>query len=401
MASPLQGKRKPATTEYVRGDGSVSIVDVSTKEVIEKLQRKIDEDSLGLMGVIGQTGKESVTASVLASSSPLMAARYGSGLALTYDQIDRLGDAEAVAVGSTANKIVKAIALSDMEELGDIMASMQVQGDRLNPDKYKEGGWTSKIKGMFVDIKKQLKKELQTAEVAFTEIESKISKHINTQVNWVQNLEAMYQENYQRYRELTNVLGVLDNYEQSVKKDVETFVVSESDPEFAMKLQQLQDLKNLLHRILVKKDNILRLRALCEGNSPKIRQRQEDSRAVITTLKDVVTQIIPILKIEFALYIQTLDTQKSINFISNTRTLANKTLTSSADQAYTSSVEAAKALNQSSIETETLVHIRDKMLSSMREVATVRNNFMLNAEAAANAVKQTQAEFLSELTKIQ
>ena len=398
MASPLQGKRKPVTTEYVGSDGSVSIVDVSTKEVIEKLQRKIDE---GVVGVLGETGSTVLASPRVTSSSPLMAARYGSGITLTYDQVDRLGDDEASKVGNTANKIVQAIALSDMDELGDIMASMQVQGDRLNPEKYKESGMFSKVKGLFVDIKKQLKKELQTAETAFTEIEGKISKHINNQSSWVQNLEAMYQENYQRYRELTNVLSVLDNYEQSVKRDVETFVVSESDPEFAMKLQQLQDLKNLLHRILVKKDNILRLRALCEGNSPKIRQRQEDSRAVITTLKDVVTQIIPILKIEFALYIQTLDTQKSINFISNTRTLANKTLTSSADQAYTSSVEAAKALNQSSIETETLVHIRDKMLSSMREVATVRNNFMLNAEAAANAVKQTQAEFLSELTKIQ
>lgn len=318
---------------------------------------------------------------------------------ITYDFVDKIGDAEAAEVGVTANKIVQAISLSDMDDLGDIMAAMQVQSDRLNPDNYKPNGIMAKVKGMFVDFKIQMKKELQTADAAFTEIEAKISSYINNQTTWVNNLEAMYQENYDRYKKLSSVLVLLENLEVASKAEIENFIADESDPDLMMKLQDLQDKKNILHRILVKKDSILRLKAICEGNSPKIRQRQEDSRAVIATLKDLMTSIIPMLKMEFALFIQTLDTQKSVNFISNTRTLANKTLTSSADQAYTSSVEAAKALNSSNIETSSLVYVRDRWLQGMKEVAEVRNNFMVNAEEAANEVKRTQDEFLKALTK--
>ena len=331
--------------------------------------------------------------------SPLGKVNSNQLLPITFEQVDRLGDEQALKVGQTADKIVKTISLTDMDELGDIMAMMQVQSDKLNPESYKQNTLVSKVKSLFIDLKKHLKKELQSAEAAFVEIESKISNHIDNQTQWIQNLEMMYQENYQRYLEISEVINTLTNYETTCEQQINNFNISETDPDFGMKAQTLQDMNNVLHRIKIKKDNMTRLKALCEGNSPKIRSRQEASRSAISTLKDIMTQIIPMLKIEFSLFIQTIDTQKSLNFINNTRLLANKTLVTSADNAYTASVESAKVVNTANVSTDTLVHIRDKMIQSMKEVKTIQDNFMNDSTQTLEEVKKTQQQFLEELTK--
>ena len=177
--------------------------------------------------------------------------------------------------------------------------------------------------------------------------------------------------------------------------------IDEADPDATMKAQNLRDAQSRLNRLRNKIDNFTRLKFVTESNAPKIKSQQETSRMTIEALRDIIDHTIPMIKMEFTLFLQTLDSQKSVDLVNSVRQLNDKTLKTSATSAKNAAVSAAKSLNTPMVATETITHIRTKMLETVSEVRRVEGEAQRQRETDAKSLSEGQKEYLRSLQNSQ
>lgn len=317
---------------------------------------------------------------------------------ITDEKIDSIGEAVSREIGQTTQKIIDKMAVGKFDELGAILITIQQEADKLDPASLQKGGVFGWFQRKFGDVKAQLTMRLKSAQEVFDGLEGKIAGHITVQQEWVKDLELLYAENYAHYQrivaEMKEVQELIDYSINLVKSWPE---IDMNDPQAAMQAQNVRDAETKINRLRMKLDNLIRLKAMTEMNSPKIRQQQDTSRVTVSTLKDVISQTIPIIKFEFAMFLQTLDVQKSVALTGEVRDLATKTLTKGADGAKMSAIESAKAMNTPVITTETLNTLRNRMLETLVEVKRVEHDAQCQREADAKVIVEGQKSLLTSL----
>lgn len=323
-----------------------------------------------------------------------------NNIAIKDSDIERLGSDTAKMVGTTTEKIIQKMGVGKFEELGKILVDVQNEVYKLDPTSVQKSGISGWIQRNFGNIKRELTIHMSNADKVFTDLSTKISNHITVQTEWIKDLEKLYEENFQRYNSIVAVIAEGEKWKASIEDSLNNWpAIDPADPDAPMKAQAKRDVESSLKRLNIKLDSFLRFKTVVESNAPKIRQQQDTSRTTVMTLKDVIEQTIPMVKSEFALFMQSLDAQKSIEIVNNAKALANTTLIKSADSAKTAAVEAAKTLNSSTISTETLMHIKNRMLETVSEVKKIDSDAQQIRIQDKLAIEQSQKDYLTAITQ--
>lgn len=318
--------------------------------------------------------------------------------AIKHEDVEKLGATISRSIGATNEKIVKKMAVGNFEDLGSILVDVSNQANKLDPNSIQKRGIVGWFQRRFGDVKKELTLRLKNADAVFDQLEAKINNHINVHNEWIKDLELLKRENFERYNEIVAVIKTAGEWEQITKDQINNWVqVDVNDPNAAMILQGKVDAENLLKRIQIKKDNFLRWKVVVESNNPQLSSQQETSRTLTMTLKDVIDQTIPLVKMEFTKYIQSLDAKKSIQVVDSARQLANTTLMRSADASQEAAVTAATQLNTPMIQTETLNYMRNSMLETVNKVATIDSQARQTRESDRVTIEQSQQQYLVAL----
>lgn len=314
--------------------------------------------------------------------------------------IDKIGESVSREIGQTTQKIIDKMAVGKFDELGAILTQISNEANKLDPASIQKDGLVGWFQNKFTDVKGKLMLRLNTAQQVFQGLEEKISNHITVQQSWVVDLDSLYMENFNHYQKIVAEIAEVEKLKAYAEDQIASWPpIDLNHPEAAMQSQLLRDAQTKVNRLDMKADNLRRLKAMTEINSPKIRSQQDASRATISTLKDVITQTIPIIKMEFAMFLQTLDVQKSVSLTSEVRNLATKTLTQGADSAKMAAIESAKAMNTPVITTQTLQTLRAKMLETVTEVNRVEVAGRNQRSADAVELVQGQKSLLTALTQ--
>jgi Uncharacterized protein involved in tellurite resistance len=319
-------------------------------------------------------------------------------LIVTDADIDKIGEDVSREIGQTTQKIIDKMVVGKFDDLGAILTQITGEVDKLDPASLQKGGMIGWMQNKFTDVKATLTMRLKSAQGVFDNLEGKIGTHITTQQEWVKDLESLYMENYSHYQKIVAEMGETERLISYVENQIKNWPeIDLSSPTAAMAIQQTRDAEAKLNRLRMKHDNLIRLKAMTELNSPKIRQQQDTSRVTISTLKDIISQTIPIVKMEFALYIQTVDSQKSIKLTNEVRTLATKTLIKGADGAKMAAIESAKALNTPVITSDTLQILRNRVMETVVEVKRVESDAQIKREQEAIQIVEGQKSLLTAL----
>lgn len=319
-------------------------------------------------------------------------------LIVTDSDIDKIGESVSREIGQTTQKIIDKMVVGKFDDLGAILVQITGEVDKLDPASLQKGGVVGWLQNKFTDVKATLTMRLKSAQGVFDNLEGKISTHIVAQQEWVQDLETLYHENFAHYQKIVSEMAEVDRLINYVDNQIKNWPeIDLNSPTAAMAIQQTRDAEAKLNRLRMKLDNLVRLKAMTELNSPKIRQQQDTSRVTISTLKDIISQTIPIVKMEFALFIQTVDSQKSIKLTNEVRTLATKTLIKGADGAKMAAIESAKALNTPVITSDTLQTLRNRVLETVVEVKRVETDAQHKREQEAIQIVEGQKSLLTAL----
>jgi uncharacterized protein YaaN involved in tellurite resistance len=313
------------------------------------------------------------------------------------DMDDLFGDV-ARNVGATTERIVSEMGVSRFGDMGAMLVQVQAEAENLDPDSIMKRGVAGWIQRRFGNVKAEMTLRLKKGEQVFDQLAAKIATHVTVQAKWVDDLEAMYAENWEQYKMLRGVIEKGESWKRSMEAQLaNTPAPSQDDPDAVMKGQAIRDAQALLSRLKIKIDSAERLQAQIEGSAASIRDQQNGSLTDIQILNDFVEQGFPMLKREFVRYLQTLDHQKTLTLAENMRQLLTTTLTRSADSTKAASIRTAKVANAPLIQTSVLNHIRTRMIETVTEVRRIETDATAQREADAKTIAGGQAEYLKLL----
>lgn len=358
-----------------------------------------------LHGMNIQPPSSMVNAVVNRPSSPLaspMAQSQSKNLAANAmpfkDQdIESLGSDVQQATMGVVKKITEKMTLANFGDLGEMLANVQLEADRLDPAAQTSGigGW---IKSKVFDIRKTMLKQLSTASQTFDKLAEKMASHVAIHETWVNDLETLYTENFEQYKRILDVIKRGEAWEASAIQALNNMpMVDPNDPEAPMKVQIRRDAEAMLNRLRQRIDNFRRLKVLTECNGPRIRSQQESSRTAARTLRDYSEQMIPIIQMEFAMFMQSQDVKKSGQITTNARNLAETSLKRSADSAKDSMIDAANQANTAMISNDTMTHMRARLLEAVTTVKSIETNAQQRRVDDASMMNQQQTEYLNQL----
>lgn len=314
--------------------------------------------------------------------------------------IEKLGEDNSAAVTATTNKITEKFAVNNFGGMGEILTNIQIQADSLDLSEFTKQGLLGKMRRAVTDVRKMLYKRMTSAKEAFDELETKMSNQVAVLTEWNKDLATLYQENYQNHQRLTKQIRQGLEMEAQMKAAMANFPeITVDDPDAFTKSQQLSEAQTLLNMLQQKIDTWRRLQVICESHGPNIQSKQMAGRNAISVLKRLMTEMIPMVKMEFAMHLQNLEIQKTITLVDAATELGNATLTQSADSSRDAALAAARANNTAMISTSTLNHIRARMLETVSGVNQIREESQIQREKDAIEMEQSQKQYLEELQK--
>lgn len=317
---------------------------------------------------------------------------------VTSKDVEEMGEAHGPTVTSTTNRITEKFKVNNFGGLGEILTNVQIQADSLDLSEFTKKGLFAKVRRGLTDVRKLLYKRMNSANDAFTDLETRMSTQIAVLTEWNKDLAQLYQENYNNHVRLTADLEKAQQLEQQVKMALENFpAIDPNDPNAFAKSQQLQEAQNVLDMIQIKIDTWKRLRIICESHGPNLQTKQQAGRNAINTLRRLMTEMIPLIKMEFAMHLQNLEIQKTITLVDATQDLGNTVLTTAADSSRDAALAAATAMNTPMISTQTLQHIRTRMLEAVNGVSQIREQAQAQRAADDVEMEKSQQEYLKQL----
>lgn len=333
-------------------------------------------------------------------SSPLAKVQRRPSLeetVISNEDIEGLGSDLSRGVSQTTDKVIQKMTVNRFGELGEILANVELEVGKLNADNRDKGviGW---FQAKFTDVRKTLMMHFDSAQQAFNQLETKMTQQIAVHQEWIKDFDSLYSENYDHYLKVVDTIRSSEGWELALAQQLQNWpVIDPADPDGPMKMQAKTEAESRLNRLRIKIDMFRRLKVITENNGPKIRAQQETSRTVIQTLNDTIVQAIPLIKMEFAMYLQSLDAMKSLGTVDQTRQLANTSLQKSAESAKGAALSSAKTLNTAMLSNDTLNVIRSKMLETLTGVQQIQAQAQQQRIEDARSMADSQAQYLTQL----
>ena len=317
--------------------------------------------------------------------------------AISKADIDSLGTDLQVSVGRTTDRIVNAMTASNFGDIGQMLTRVQNTAEKLDPNK-QFGGITGWFRSKFIDVKSYLRAEYQSAGKVFDQLVVDLTNHIAKHDEWVKNLDAIFDENHQNYRRLIDLIAQGEQWKTALQQQLAGLPpIDPNDPDAMMKAQDRADIEALINRVDMKIDTFKRLKMLCENNAPKIRGQQKTSETNKTVLRDIIDFTIPTIRQEFALYLNSLDSMKTQQLITNTRMFSQQTMIKSADTAADAAISAAKSLNAPMIDNPTLDHLRERIVTTVSEVRRIETEAAAQRQSDASMMQSSTQQFVARL----
>lgn len=380
-ASPFANKPSPAATIVADGIARQQMLQTQNHQVPAVSGQKPG-------GVFASTRQEVVGAREIM-------------LPVNDKDIEKLGADLPTRISTTVNNITSKVTTAKFAELGDLLAELSANTELLDPNNYgKAKGMLGWFKNAVVDVRKLMIKNLQTASSSFDALESKMTEQIQIHTQWKRDLAAMYDENEQNYYAICQDIKVADQWVAAISQVLDNQPQIDPTSETAMmQANMVRKAQTTLNRCSRKADTFRRTRVLTENIAPKIMAQTSASDDIINTYTDLITQVIPIVKMEFALYLQALEVKKDSAFQENVKGISEKAIVQSAGTAAESMVASATTANAALISNDALNQTRNLILNAVTQVRQIEVNAQAQRNADAQMMIDSQATYLQDLQK--
>ena len=321
--------------------------------------------------------------------------------------VSDFGKKVSESLTTVADQILKSTNMSEMEQLtkpmSDLLVLCKTVNSKISGTDQRSIWQKLPIISMFYT---SIVSTAAKAKTYFTTVESQITtimNEIERQVPHIKQLnvalERMFEQNQNDYYSLEAHIQAGEKFieiqTQELKDEASILDVNDK-----MKVQELQDKQDLIDALSRRVNNFKALQVTCTQNAPSLRSQQQVGKISIEKYNDIKVLIIPAWKKNCARYIISLEQKKSLEMINNIDTTTDTMLRATNDTVNQNGLDAQKALNAGVIKVETLQEINDKLIKSLEELDTVRNQGRADLLENSKKYKQMNSDVNNQAKKM-
>lgn len=310
---------------------------------------------------------------------------------VTEQQIDQLGEKNAMALSAISHKMLSQVRAADADVFGKKLNELVGVAKDLNPSRFEKPGIISKLTSLFGSAKEKVLAQFQTVDARMQALISELDHSSNLHGNRVNDMEEMYAANLQAHNDLQAAVeegGRLINILQAQ-------LASEAQAADAFSAQRINDIKNRVERLEKRIDDLKRAMLLAKQAAPEIRLLQENARTLSMKFKDVKAVTIPAWQNAFTLYLVQMEQKKSAQLVHAVHDATDEAFRLQADLLRQNTREIAHAKQRSIVSVETLEHVQKQLLGSFDDMARIAEEGKRSRKEAEPKLKALEQELIN------
>lgn len=307
-------------------------------------------------------------------------------LPITDADIDNLGAKNASRAAETSKKILANVRASDTEGFGIKLNELVASAKKLDPKKMGEPSLLGKIFGAPKNLKAKLMAEYASVETQMNALIKEIDVMANLMSSRVDDLEAMFEENFQTHQLLEQDVAT----GMQMVAQLEQHIASLGTPKSAFEAQTIADLQSRVERLRKRCDDFERGMQLAKLAAPEIRMQQTHNRALVNTVRDIKVTTLPAWQGVFSRYVIALEAKKGVEIVNSVYDATDEAFRMQADQLRENTVTITTAQQRSVVSIETLEHMQTQLLGAVDDALRIAKEGRAARDAAKPKLKQLE-----------
>lgn len=338
-----------------------------------------------------------------AKDLPVLRDSKGSAIALTVENINRIGTDTGANVGRLADQVLQRVKVADSGEFGQSVTNILTLTRSVNIESLgtPRDDWFSKLKGYFVNIERKVKDQIDTSHDQIQEIVKTLDGGISRMKSEAEWLANTYEANKENLFELRDIHEVLKDVE-AVEQNKLNGLLSDETTE----MHVIDEQKMIVEALSKQKDKIHRLILICELNAPQIMSMRKVNVNTIDKFETLTSTVIPAWKTQMSLGLvsdaQRKDTELG-NLVDNE---TNRLLISNSAVIAHNMKETAKSGQRGVVDIKTLRDAQKQMIDGIKETIAIeqkgreeRRQAAIEMENMSNELRETLREIADQSHK--
>lgn len=307
--------------------------------------------------------------------------------AVAEHQIDQLGEKNAMALSAISQKMLSHVRAADAEVFGQKLNELVAVAKDLDPSRFGNSGFISKLFSFFGSAKEKVLAQFQTVDGRMQALITELERSANLHTSRIQDMEEMYEANVAAHHGLQEAVEEGGRLIQVLRAQL----AQEGQAADAFAAQRISDIGNRIDRLEKRMDDLSRAMLLAKQAAPEIRLLQENARTLSMKFKDVKAVTIPAWQNAFTLYLVQLEQKKGAQLVAAVHDATDEAFRLQADMLRQNTQEIARAKQRSIVSIETLEHVQQQLLGSfddMHRIAEEGRRSRKEAEPKLKALEQ-------------
>ncbi|MDR2893546.1 MAG: toxic anion resistance protein [Deltaproteobacteria bacterium] len=308
------------------------------------------------------------------------------------------------SIAAFADSLLERIRAKDAGPVGDILTDMLLQVRSVDLDNFgKQDGFLQKIPligSLFGSIERNLA-EMKKVTDQVSEITTKLDQSMVGLLTDIEILEQLFASNKLHHEELSIYIEAgKERLEQARNEELPRLKAEAEASGDSMKAQETRDFADRLNRFERRLHDLQISRTITVQTVPQIRLIQGNNQTLAEKIQSSILTTIPIWKNQMVLAITIYRQQKAVELQKKVADATNEMLLKNAEMLQQASTGAAREVERSVVDIETLREVQKKLISTIEESLKITAEGRTKRQAAEKELGDMENNLRQRLLEI-
>lgn len=272
--------------------------------------------------------------------------------------------------------ILSQVRAHDLGEVGNLMTDLVVNVENFDAD-FDNKGLLAKIP--FINkAKKSIEKYLARYDIVekqIDKIEAKLETSRMEMLKDISMYDKLYDENLKYFEELQLYIVAGEEVVKDMRDNQLPALLKEAEAkEDSMALQVVNDFKESIDRFEKRIFDLKTSKTLAIQTAPQIKLIQNNDKLLVDKVTDAINNVIPLWKSQVVIALGMEKQKRVLELERQVSDTANELLRKNADKLRQNSVEIAKEAERSIVDIDTVKHVNQQLIETIRETMAIHEN---------------------------
>ncbi|MCL2406386.1 MAG: toxic anion resistance protein [Defluviitaleaceae bacterium] len=303
-------------------------------------------------------------------------------------------------VAKFSDTVLANVRTKDLGPAGKSLQDLVVQIKSVDADDGGGGGLISRLfkKGGIKNSLTRLKAGYDKAQVNIDSIVSSLETHKRTMLKDIAMMNDMYENNYVYFKEITMyILAGDERLKEYREVDIQKQREIAASTNNEMETQKLNDMVSSADRFEKKLHDLKLTRIISIQMAPQIRMLQNNDALLADKIQSSINNAIPLWKNQMVIALGLANAQSALDAQKKVSDMTNELLLKNSEMLKTSTIEVAKASEESIVSIDTVRKTNENLITTINEVLEIQRKGQENRIEAEKELAKCENELKTAL----